>query len=238
MKILKLVLTTVICISFYGCATYQYITLSSDSPASKNHEIVVDNDTLQVRYNFYVSEANVLISIHNKTPKPILIDWSMSSIVQNGKSYSYIPAEVKMSGSYSGGSYRIGNRYSSTSGSLSGKIEAFPEKTFMPPQSFIEEKRQIAQNKFLSLATPLEAKVKIKNIYNAEVNGKSREFSEKDSPFSFRSYLSYYFSENSAQVFHIETKFWTKEVVEVKIPPSDKLNRPANQMYFKRPLEN
>jgi hypothetical protein len=92
-----------------ACNRYQYSTISS-SQLDKNdiNELVFENDSLKLVYNFMGPDLGPNIFIENKLMEPVYIDWRESALIVNGRTYSYSPIEVDPDGNV------VGSFYSST----------------------------------------------------------------------------------------------------------------------------
>ncbi|MFL5744717.1 MAG: hypothetical protein ACJ751_08635 [Niastella sp.] len=91
---------------FIACNKYQYSTISS-SQLEKNeiNELVFENDSLKLVYNFMGSDLGPNIFIENKLQEPVYIDWRESALIVNGHTYSYAPIEVNLHGNVAGSAF-------------------------------------------------------------------------------------------------------------------------------------
>ncbi len=219
---------------FCNCTTFQYITLGSDLKKNEGNEFILENDTLLLKYQFKGEGGPVNVYVYNKLQKPLFIDWAMSSIILNNKSYSFLPTESKLRATFSSSSYRYGSRYSHGSGNVTGVIKTDREKTFIPPQTFITETRIAVNHSYVKTPSPLNQKITIKGKSDIKARGIFADYTQSNSPLKFKSYLTFSFSEDSSHAYHMENNFWAEQITEVILSPSNLLIQPNNQFYIRK----
>jgi len=234
MKHLKYLLIGLIATLFCRCTKFQYITLTSDLKKNAKDEFILENDTLLLKYQFKGEGGPVSIYAYNKLQKPLFIDWAMSAIILDGRSYSFFSNESDLNATLNGSSYQLTKRYSTVGANVRGTIKTYPDKTFIPPQTFIEESKITVKNAYVPTPSPLTQTIKIKDIANLDTNGKFQTYNQSNTPLRFKSYLTFSFSEDSSHTFHIESNFWAEQITEILLNPDNRLIKPNNQFYVRR----
>jgi hypothetical protein len=241
MKTFMLVLVPILLsITLSGCYKYQHFTLSSDIKQNKDREFVIENDTLQLKYHFDGIGGHVQIYAFNKLDKPIYIDWTKSSIIIGDKSQSYVTGQAVLKGTVNGygygfnnNAYRYGNTVSSYRGNIYGTIQTETNSSFVPPKTYIEERRLAVRDNFMVLDPASKHRVDMVTKTGMS-SGKYANFSETASPLQFRSYLTLSLNEDLSHSFHFENRFWATEVIETTSAPYEMESKPNNQFYTRK----
>lgn len=202
-----------------SCTQYQYLTVSGVN-VSKNekNELVSENDTLKVQYNFTDYKGRVGISIYNKSNQPLEIDWKRSAIIVDGKAWSYFDPNATI-GATLEDSVQLRSRFASVSNpaylaSFNGSIRINEPTQFIPPSSFIYK---------VPLSLPIEP---IQNLPEEQARReafrlaegvtlyyKKMDFEKNGSPLQFRSYLTFRIGGTGAQTeFTLEHSFYVSEI--------------------------
>lgn len=205
-----------------GCGgTYQYITMSSSLKANEQHEFVNENDTARIKYTFQGENCPVSIEIYNKLEKPIYIDWKESAVVLDGKKLSYWIDQSSITGTTSGSSihwnYAPISASSTNSGTIQGTLTRPDQISFIPPHSYIRESRINLNNKFLELIS-----YKQKETLTIEDNVELIiwRFTKENTPFQFRSFLTFSTDKEFVSTSHLDDTFWTSEITQTTAKPS------------------
>jgi len=188
-----------IVVSQTSCLTYQYIAIKPNSGNSnltenKEKEFVVENDSIQIVYDFKGDNTPVKIKITNKLDKPLMIDWKRSAMIVNDNAVSYMPDEAKTTGNANTTSVSWTRSWSSSYSSFSSITEIPKDWQLVPPKSFVTYKGMRLTNGFIgsgsgdSAGTVSNVKIKLVNGYMKKA--KEISFAEEKSPFRFRSYLT------------------------------------------------
>lgn len=207
------VIPILFCVS---CTTFQYVTVSSSGIAKNNrNEFVVENDSLQLVYNFSGFRGPVKISIYNKLNVPVYIDWQRSAIIENDRTVPYVPGEVNIEGSFQGSSYN--SKYSGY-GVSGGNLQAtaFLPSTvdFIPPRASINKTTICITNGYNELLPDADfPKLKYRVANGSTVNVKKSSFTEATSPLRFRSFITYSVGESGTRLFTFEHSFFASEVM-------------------------
>jgi len=209
----------VILLSCISCSTYQYSTVSSpDIKKNERNEFVVENDSLKLVYNFYGRDLGVTVSIQNKLSVPVYIDWQRSALIVNDETIRYVPAEMRLEGSYQGSSYNYGNRgsgYGVNGGQFSAVASLPSTMDFIPPRSSFT-KTPVTVNRHYLDNIPEAAwhKEKFSPIEGLSVNVKKVTFTEATSPLRFRSFITYLVDDPAGKPFGLEHTFYVSEMMK------------------------
>lgn len=192
----------------------QVITLRGSNVTPATEGLILDNDTLTLRYNFASERGRMAISIVNKLNQPLYVDWKRSSFIvgQNKMGYWHDVSDVQLSGS--GTSYSsLYSRY--TIGYLAGSISREDPVGFIPPQTKLEKQQFVVLPiGSVSVRGPFEIRQeKAKWIDRKKpVDVKTYAYDDNQSPLTFRNYLTLSTDKDFKTEFHIDTKFWASDV--------------------------
>lgn len=202
---------------FISCSTYQYATISSNGVGrNEKNEFVFENDSLRLVYNFCGKDAPVNITIQNKLPVPIYIDWLRSALIVNDRTVSYSPNEVKINGSYHGGSYNFGNRsqWEVTGGHINANASLPATVDFMPPKTILTKNPLAISNNFIDTIPDIAfQRQKYPVAEGMTVLVKKAIFTEDTSPLRFRSFMTFMVGEATAKPQSIEHSFYVSEIM-------------------------
>ncbi|GAB3690559.1 hypothetical protein GCM10027592_07920 [Spirosoma flavus] len=197
----------------------QVVTLRGSNVRPAKEGLILDNDTLTLRYNFASERGLMHLTLVNKLNKPLYVDWKRSSFIigQDKVDYWYDVANVDVTGS----SLRY-NRYVSSS-ALSGTITKADPVAFIPPQTKLE-KQQFVIVPQGTIRLPGQASVVqepsklMSNKKFVDVNVYT--YAPEESPLTFRNYLTLSTDKDFKTEFFIDTKFWASDV---KVLPRDQV---------------
>ncbi|HEX6427661.1 MAG TPA: hypothetical protein VF008_08255, partial [Niastella sp.] len=223
---IKTIPSTVILFIFNSCASYQYSTVSSAGVAQNDkREFVIENDSLRLVYNFNGYNAPVNITIQNKLPVPVYIDWQRSALIVNDKAISYVPAEMRIDGAFHGSNYNLGNNgssYGSNSGHIHATASLPPSVDFMPPQTYLTKNPLNITSTFIeNVPETALHREKYMTVEGITVPVKRATFAETTSPLRFRSFLTLMVGEPNTKPFNLEHSFYVSELMTTTTPPLD-----------------
>ncbi|OQP51760.1 hypothetical protein A4H97_26480 [Niastella yeongjuensis] len=198
-KSLHLVLLLIpFCIS---CNRYQYSTISSPQlEKNDRNELVFENDTLVMVYNFMGPDLGPTIFIENKLMEPVYIDWRGSALVVNGHTYSYAAIELDPHGNVVDGSGSATVDYISPRGTLN--------------------KTPLVLSQRYSTSIPREQL--LKTTYTAAGYSypvKTAIFTEATSPLRFRSDITYLVGSLKSEPRYFEHRFYVSGMMNAKAGP-------------------
>jgi hypothetical protein len=212
-----IILSTMALLGLCSCAsTYQYLTLNA-AGMSKNQkkELVWETDTLRLSYNFSNGGAFAL-TVYNKTDKPLFINFNKSALVRYGHAVSMANPTVQVSGTTT--SYGRGGSF----GSFNGSFDLPEGVNLIPPASDITKSLNLSVNsdplsrEFL----PDSAHIEIgKYADGASYKYQRYTFDTSESPYQFRTYLTFVTGGKEGGEFTVSHTFYTDEVLVTHEPP-------------------
>ncbi len=196
-----------------GCTpNAQLVTLRGNNVKPDADGLVLDNDTLTLRYSFYSERGLMNLTLFNKLNVPLYVDWKKSAFIvgKNKLDYWYDVADVNLTGS----SYRY---YHSSTGSLSGTISKEDQVAFIPPRT------ELVKRQFIVLPggeLPLLGQPALKQepaTYEPGnqkklVNVQQYSYLPEQSPLTFRNFLTLSTQRDFQKEFFIDTNFWAADV--------------------------
>lgn len=211
--------------------TYYYSTISSNDGhvfKTNNGDFVTETDSLYIIYSFFGEDAPINIGVHNKSSQPIFVDWSQSAIIIDNVAKS---EKDNLSVSYNG------KRYVYKSVTVNGETyNTYEPETkhlihnvsFIPPQSQIDHTSyRLANFPFDNIPDEAYRTSKFTK-FDGTSNVKMVEFSERESPLRFRSYITIYNNDPrnpNSQRTSFEQTFYLSNLMKTKgnVCPEDVL---------------
>jgi hypothetical protein len=186
-----------------GCTKYQYATLGTDLPKTRKGEIIVDTDTVLIRYRFSGLECPATFQLYNKLSRPLHINWDSSHIVVRTRDWP----RGKFAGAESQTLKWSERRYPLVEG---------PEKqlnhlTEIPPHTFLDGAINSITQDFFKLSYP--------QLKTTEVAGQSlqvQNFREPQSPLQFQSTLMLFVDNKPMRIVN---RFWVEEISQGFLKP-------------------
>lgn len=190
--------------------------------------LVYRGDSVQLTYWLWDQKGVMAFAIYNATDRPIYVDWYKSALIHQGTRLPYWAdrRSVKIEGFSQGSALTIGdvNRYMGTftarthsTGSFTGSIvESKPERiSFIPPKSrlFINTRWNLMSGSFASGWTKSMVPASYMPKRMEEI--KVREYAREDTPLTFRNFLTWSFTEDFGQEFHVDNAFWVRRVTSM-----------------------
>lgn len=213
-----------------GCMKYQYATVSSDLPLSDRKELISENDSVRVTYNFHGENGQIEAKIFNKLRMPVYIDWSKSSIIINDLRLSYWIDEAKITAtSTTSTDFNSINPTLTKAGTINGSLLKNEMISFVPPNSFVINQSLSVKNDFFSQQSLHNNHQKAPPQTSSTFLSKKYSYAKENSPLPFRSFLTVSTSSLVSTPFYFDDQFWVSEVVESKIFPA---RQSSNQPQF------
>jgi len=221
---IKIGLAAICFLSLTSCSKYYISTISSTNMPrnEKTGEFQVENDSVKISYGFAGENAPVKITVQNKLSVPVYVDWSKSSIIYQGKAISYVPEKIAFSADVSTDYYN-GKYLSFSDGKIKGEMNSPKEITFIPPHSSIETTTLFLNTPlFKGLSDSLYIEKEKVNASNGPIKVKARNFTRKNSPVVFRSYLTLFSKEGEAvKSFAFDKEFYISKSVKSIVRPQN-----------------
>ena len=207
---------------------------------NENQELVHENDSVRIIYNFNGYGGPVTITVTNKLQVPIYIDWQKSAIITDGHAVSYAPKEVRIEGGVQSSSTSIGgggSTYGVSAGNISAVASLPPSIDFIPPQSYFSRNPMGLRHNFIDIPDTDYHKLEYTASETYTVPVKAAVYTESSSPFRFRSYLTLMIGEVNAKPVGFEHSFFVSQVMATgKQPAIIWLNKNGlgNQFYVSK----
>ena len=209
----------ILTLSLASCSRYQYLTIEGKTMAhNERNELVSENDTLLISYNFNGYNGPVNVSLYNKSSRPVFVDWKRSAIISNGKATSFYAPGYQVSGTVNGYSIEWTRAVTDHSAGVSLGISGQDGVSFIPPQSFITKTPQYAISDRLFDHELDSVKKQIITESNVTYAIRKKEFNETNSPLTFRSYITLQF-EGSNRDTTLEHTFYIRQIVQTGNAP-------------------
>ena len=234
----QLILFALVLTTLVGCTPkIQVVTLRGTNLRPTNDGLILDNDTLTLRYDFASERGQMHITVFNKLSQPLYIDWKRSSFIigQDKVDYWQDVADVNLAGS------TYGSRFGFYSVShISGTIVKEEKIGFLPPQTRIEKRQFVivpAGNIPLRGTFTTEQEPSKMTNRRKMIDVIVYKYASTESPLRFRNYLTLATDKDFKSEFHIDTGFWASDV---RVLPRDQILSQFNGAYlepisFKKP---
>jgi hypothetical protein len=200
--------------------TYQYSTVDSSLPKNDYGEILAENDTVLVKYQFFGNGGSIRMQIHNKLSVPLFVNWMQSSIVIDGRTVPYWRNDFKVRATGDGTLTQTGNIPNSTTitSEINGTISGLEPIQFIAPHSYLELSGNSLDAKSINFATDNSLKGRIK-IGPFSYYSRSRSYTRENSPLVFRNYLTFSTKSDFKEIFAFDNEFWVNEISQNMAEP-------------------
>jgi hypothetical protein len=207
MKTTFFTLFTLFTLNLFSQSDIIYQVSEWDSKTVKkdeSNEFKFENEELIITYDFWSGTREVSFSVYNKTDKAIIIDWTKSHfIIWNysndffkGTESTYTSSNLQRS---------IYNNVSNSSSNSMTTVIKDKMETHIPPNSMVSENFKITNTLYFDCTNYF------KKLKKDEVN--RLDFSELNSPYKLRNYLTYVTSENKEKT--IDNDFFINQVINM-----------------------
>ncbi|GAB4047634.1 hypothetical protein [Spirosoma litoris] len=234
----RLALLLLFSVIFLGCMpTVQVVTLRGSNVNPVSEGLVLDNDTLTLRYNFASERGEMQVSVVNKLNKPLYIDWKRSSFIIGQKTFDYWYDVANVNLSSSGYIYRYGkSNFSSINSSTEGTISKDNPISFIPPHTkAIKRQFIVFPNGTVPMpGMPIVSQEQARWSANSKktITVRAYTYLPEQSPLHFRNYLTLSVDKDFKTEFYIDTQFWASAIrVEPKPQVAGVEVRQANGLY-------
>jgi len=213
-----------------SCKKYQYLTVVGEVYDEQTTANKIETDTLIVKYAFNGDGCPVEIVVFNKSTQPLYVDWSKSSVIIAGQRFSYWTDASTINTNTQSTEIRWTKNFSTTNSSTSGVIVKDERVSFIPPKSGIIYNPVALKNAWIDMDETSGKKIKVPCTVES-MNGVSYDFTEENTPFEFRSFVTVATNEQFANPRFFDTKFWVNSIVETQASPEELLNTYQNQFF-------
>jgi hypothetical protein len=240
-NLLSLIVITLV---LSGCAKkyIQVFETKSTNTEKQADFFVYETDTLKITYSFWAEKGVLSFAVYNKLDQPIYIDWKKSSFIDNSNKLNYWVDEersnsIKYFGSYfyDGPLLKTGYSISESIGISSASKIKIERITFIPPKSNYYRSQfyllPVHSYKF-GLNTP-DSTVQRNDKPKKETIIYSKDFQKKNSPLTFRNFLTFSLSEEFKNEFFIDNNFYLSNMKEMDYRHFKYLKRDEKNMWVK-----
>jgi hypothetical protein len=234
-------------IVLFSCKSYEvylYETEAISKVKSINKELIYEDDSILVKFNFWSNNGKINLKVYNKLGVPIYIDWSKSSVILNGNRNPMWEdkTSIKTVSSFESSNYSISSNpriyFSSisnsygTSSSLSS-VTKDEKVTFLPSKSYENISKVYIMEKPLKNLPEFKIAEQTPSLCNdnSSITLSKINFSKLDSPISFRILIVYSLSENMSQIKLVENEFYLKSISKMFL-------KECNDEYIHIPFES
>lgn len=199
-----------------SCFTYQHFTLSSEQTTkNEQREIVWENDTVRISFNFNGQWGRFSVNTMNKTDQPISINWMKSAIVYNGEAISLYDQSILVQGDISRNRLyepRPIHEREEPIATINASFAVPREMDFMPPKSFIS-RQHIDVSKVVPQLSKISSDIKVEKQSHEGLNIKFRRasYDESTSPLRFQLFFTFTIGTTGKDVNTTHT-FYVSEV--------------------------
>ena len=227
---------TCLLLLFSSCSTYQYMTISSTTAAKPDdfQDLVIENDSFLVRYNFNGPNAPVNLLIQNKLDQPVYIYWKRSGIIINDQATSYVPNIVPIQGTVSTETVNWSKRSSSSLGNFYAEATLPNHMDFLPPKSFTTKSALVSSMNFTYLPDSVYTRIPYKIIDASYRKVNKASFTPDNSPVQFRSYITIITGDSLARPVFYQHYFYISEIINTGMGPENfqfMANRQGDHFY-------
>lgn len=223
-----------------SCNRYQYFTIGSkDARTNEAQELIVENDSFSITYNFNGLNAPVHMKVFNKLDRPVYLDWKRSSLIVNGQAISYMPGSLKISGAGSGSSFALTDNAAAYDGSFSATAELPVDWQLIPPQSYIIRiPLSVTSEFFKNVPDSMFSLVRVPLNDGSIGAVRTAQFSSSNTPMRFKSFLTFQVGDAipGASVAY-NHEFYISELVRTGIRPKKYMldrEQQGNQAYLQK----
>jgi len=195
--------------------------------------MVIDNDTVLIKYKFRGYNCPATVYIFNKLDVPLYVDWKRSSFILDGKNIrhfdetSFLQAEAMASATKISGNL-------STSSEITGTITHSPAVSFVPPRSYVEGSPINLRHSFFQAPVDGYEIIRFPGFAPLKVGSFARE----ENPFSFRHFLTLSTAPDLSTMFSFDIEFWTRNIATSgSRPASLPIKRSQDQFFLSKPAE-
>jgi hypothetical protein len=204
-----------------SCTAYQVMTVSSrEVKQNQANEFVVENDSLELSYNFNGKDGPVKIMIRNKLQQPIYVDWKRSALIINDRAVSFAPGKVPIEGSIATANYAWSKEWSSSYSRLSATAQLPTETAFIPPGTYVSQQLIGITNQALEqLPDSIFSKKNIPAIGDSYAAIKQAFFTAESSPLVFKSYITMLIGDTLPKPVIYQHNFYVSELIKMTDTP-------------------
>jgi hypothetical protein len=238
----KILVAAAIMLSLSSCYTYEYLRVDAPGMTTNNFkDLVWENDTVRLTYNFHGKNGPMKLSIYNKTGKALFIDWKRSALIRDQQSVSLFDSRMDWSGNAAGVSFAVARQVNYHKGVYSGTMNLPEGVEMIAPQAYINKNlfpvydgRQVFDS--LAAGSLAAGKMKIQSG-SIEMKYTSATYPDAASPLKFRTYLTFVLGNmhEGSETFSLTHAFYVSGMMRSTLGPDDfsLYGNDGNQFYLR-----
>jgi hypothetical protein len=218
------ILSSLLAFSTLKAQTAQIFTVRSAQVNAVSNQFMYENDTLKIAYNFWAPSGQMEFTITNKLSQPLYINWKSSALMLNGKKHNYYSESYTQTTKGKSGGYILSvpadgiahNFQVGNSGSVT-YIEKNDPVSFVLPNSGQTFHFSGLYNEFVYKMKKDAIAKEVPRTDNEEKTTriKTSDFTEQNSPVTFRNFLTCSLNENGTSPFYLDHSFYVGNVTEM-----------------------
>ena len=212
MKNVVLMISIIITLNSCSSNLVQVFETKASNAKIVEDKYIFENDSVKIVYDFWKDKGLMNFSIENKLNKPLYIDWTKCSYINNTFKSNYWDDEEN--------SLSVGQFIYTPTGvkSVEKTKMTKPEKiAFIPPNSkFIKNRFYILPIKYLKVnqySRIIEITSTIDSKKKTQI--KEKEYDKNSTPLTFRNYITLSYTEDFKNQFYIDNEFYISKVTRV-----------------------
>lgn len=232
---MKLILPTIVSCFLFSCTAYQVMTVSSrEARQNQANEFIIENDSLELCYNFNGQDGPIKVKVRNKLQQPLYIDWKRSALIINDRAVSYAPNTMVIEGSVAASSFAWTKDFSATYGRMNAMAQLPPDIEFIPPQTYVTKKLIGITNQTLeTLPDSIFSKRKVPTAEGYEII-REAFFTAESSPLVFKSYLTVMIGDTLPRPTVYQHNFYISSLARMGYPPNMNGDTRGDRFYVVR----
>jgi hypothetical protein len=224
---MRLILLFILPTLLLSCSRYQYLKVQPvEDSVTNDGDIIFENDSVKVTYDFFGVNGPLRVTVFNKLPEGLTMDWSKSALILGEQATSFSEPVLEISGEVSR------SRSVPHTASLQATAEGKETTVFLPPQSSTTRTGlMLVKGDFF----PLEKKPANHRKAGApSSNTRLYMFDRDKSPLVFRVYLTLVSGNANSTI--IDRSFYISEIIETGKRPVEKYRErePGNIAFIQK----
>ncbi len=213
-------LTLFLVATMLGCACNNHIqVVAIQSPQmtfNEQKELIFENDTLRVRYDFFSEQGHVKFSILNKLNQPIYVNWRECAYIM-GKNFTPYWQDTYVSNGYMYIQPFDWDGYFALRGPYTFSVAKRDEQiAFIPPGTELYQFEFLVKPGTGFGGLPNSTKEEVRQGKRNKLIGTKYKFTQTESPLKFRNYLTFSTDAACKSTFVLDTHFWISEVYKTQ----------------------
>jgi hypothetical protein len=208
----------------------QILEVQSSNIVGGGRMLQYHNDTIQIAYFFWSDGGIMDLIIHNRSNRPLYIDWKKCSFITGSTKNDYWDENVliKENGTSDGASTRLfGILLNNSSFSSITSLTKQERITFLPPGTTIERNYFRITESLVKLDDPLTTDTLLLLKQSHWLTGNDyydkstlvriliKKYEEDTSPLKFRSFITYSLDEKFSTEAYVNSSFYISCIIQI-----------------------